>query len=63
MFKIEPFPSLPKGSSPSQKCKVKIDLQKKFKIWILPFPIKKGVIYINISKEGKHLKLPIYINF
>ena len=23
---------------------------------------KRGIIYINISKEGKHLKLPIHIN-
>ena len=28
MFKIEPFLALPKGSSPSHKCKVKIALQK-----------------------------------
>ena len=26
-FKIEPFLALPKGSSPSHKCKVKISLQ------------------------------------
>ena len=31
MFKIEPFLAVPKGSSPSHKCKVKIVLQRKFK--------------------------------
>ena len=25
-------------------------------------PINKGIIYINISKEEQHLKLPIHIN-
>ena len=31
MFKIEPFLALPNHSSPSQKCKAKCFLQKKFK--------------------------------
>ena len=31
VFKIEPLLTLPKGSIPSEKCKVKISLQKKFK--------------------------------
>ena len=62
MFKIEPFLALPKGSSPSHKCKVKIAFPKKNLKLNFTLPIKKGVIYINISKEGRHLKLPIHIN-
>ena len=46
-FKIEPFTALRKGSSPSQKCRVKIALKKKFKI-----SINKGINYINISRRA-----------
>ena len=35
-FKIEPFLALPKGSSPSQKCKVKIPSKKNFKTEFYP---------------------------
>ena len=41
--------------------KLKLPLKKKNLNFTLP--IKKGIIYINISKEEKHLKLPIHINF
>ena len=53
-FKIEPFLALPRS--------VKLKLPSKKNLKTEFYPSKKGVIYINISKEGRHLKLPIHIN-
>ena len=50
-FKIEPFTTLPKGSSPSQKCKVKIILQKKLKFEFYPSN-KEGDKYQHFKRSA-----------
>ena len=56
--KLNPFHPL----SLPRSVMLKLSLKKKINL-NFTLPIKKGIIYINISKEGKHLKLFIHINF